>query len=108
VAHGAITEDKEGYVEGLSHSTRLKGGDVCKVSYVCRLTTVRLSGRVRNVSKEVKCYSATTFFLCETHYRKATAGYGGVAVWWSNMVPRSSPTGGACVKEVADVNERQY
>jgi hypothetical protein len=80
VAHGATTEDKEGYVEGLSHSTRLKGGDVCKVSYIYRLTTVRLSGRVGNISKEAKCYSATTFFLSETHYRKAAAGHGCVAV----------------------------
>jgi hypothetical protein len=80
-------------MEGLRHSTRFKGGNVCKVSCICRLTTARLSGRVRNVSKEAKCYTATTFFLCETHYRKSTAGYGGVAVWWSNMVPRSSPGG---------------
>jgi hypothetical protein len=48
--------------------------------FILRLTTAILSGRVRNVGKEVKCYTATTFFLCETHYRKATVEYGGVAV----------------------------
>jgi hypothetical protein len=30
-------------------------------------------------------------FFCETHYRKATVGYGGVAGQQSNMVPQSSP-----------------
>jgi hypothetical protein len=44
VAHGATTEDEEGYVEGLRHSARLEGGDVCKVSYICRGVRIRKEG----------------------------------------------------------------
>jgi hypothetical protein len=59
---------------------------------ILRLATTGFSGRVVRVGEEIKCYTASIIFTLRSRCRKVTAGSGGVALRWSNVVaPSQTP-----------------